>query len=233
MLSYVGVLYIHLTWAICCLSLLMGNAKARVQDEHSTDSHVFFLIMAESASLAVFFIHINFMLRKLFSVIVLFTGSMTIGFAQKTDVMVDYMESSARYLEPTQSIMTTPLIADLSVIGGQISYTETEAFKDYEVTEALIDLVPSFKAIALCHAARTHKADMIIGAMVDVITNDKGRLEITITGYPARYVNFRNATDDDMNLVRKGMTVVFDTEGDVLSRPGDNIKVEETKKEKK
>lgn len=161
-------------------------------------------------------------------------GVMTITHAQKVEsVQVDYMESSARYLEPTQSIMTTPLIADLAVTSGQISYTETEAFKDYEVTEELIELVPSFKAIALCHAARAHKADMIIGAMVDVITNDRGRLEITITGYPARYINFRNATEEDMELVRKGMTVVFDPQGDVLDKPEENIKVEETKKEKK
>ena len=129
--------------------------------------------------------------------------------------------------------MTTPLIADLSVVGGQISYTETEAFKDYEVTEALIDLVPSFKKIALCHAARAHKADMIIGAMVDVITNDKGRLEITITGYPARYVNFRNATMDDMNLVQRGMTVVFDSYGEALGTPEEQVQITEEKKVKK
>lgn len=174
------------------------------------------------------------MLRKLFVVTACVFCVMTISHAQKVEtVQVDYMESSARYLEPTQSIMTTPLIADLAVTGGQISYTETEAFKDYEVTEELIELVPSFKAIALCHAARAHKADMIIGAMVDVITNDRGRLEITITGYPARYVNFRNATNEDMDLVRKGMTVVFDSQGDVLAKPEENIKVEETKKERK
>ena len=158
---------------------------------------------------------------------------MTLAFAQKTAVQVDYMESSARYLEPTQSIMTTPLIADLSVVGGQISYTETEAFKNYEVTEDLIELVPSFKAIALCHAARAHKADMIIGAMVDVITNDKGRLEITITGYPAKYVNFRNATNNDMELVKKGMSVVFDAQGEALGKPDEQIKITEEKKEKK
>ena len=142
------------------------------------------------------------------------------------------MESSSRYLEPTQSIMTAPLIADLSVIGGQISYTETEAFEDYEVTEALIELVPSFKAVALCHAARAHKADMIIGAMVDVITNDKGRLEITITGYPAKYVNFRNATMEDMNLVQKGMSVVFDSYGEALGTPEEQVQITEEKREK-
>lgn len=172
-------------------------------------------------------------MKRLFLFLMVLIGFSSIASAQKTEVKVDYMEASSRYLEPTQSIMTTPLIADLSVVGGQISYTETEAFKDYEVTEALIDLVPSFKKIALCHAARAHKADMIIGAMVDVITNDKGRLEITITGYPARYVNFRNATQQDMNLVKQGMTVVFDSQGEALGRPEDNIKMEENIKEKK
>lgn len=173
------------------------------------------------------------MIKKLFLVIALAVGTMTIASAQKTEIKVDYMESTARYLEPTQSIMTTPLIADLTVVGGQISYTETEAFKNYEVTEALIELVPSFKKIALCHAARAHKADMIIGAMVDVITNDRGKLEITITGYPARYVNFRNATEDDMDLVKKGMSVVFNEGGEVFEKPSEQIKVEEEKKEKK
>ena len=97
----------------------------------------------------------------------------------------------------------------------------------------MIDLVPSFKKIALCHAARAHKADMIIGAMVDVITNENGHLEITITGYPAKYVNFRNATQQDVNLVKQGMSVVFDSQGEALERPEDNIKIEESKKEKK
>ena len=177
----------------------------------------------------------SFMLRicKINVLVFLMLGMTTTLFAQKMDVRVDYMESSARYLEPTQSIMTAPLIADLSVVGGQISYTESEAFKNYEVTEALIDLVPSFKKIALCHAARAHKADMIIGAMVDVITNEKGRLEITITGYPAKYVNFRNATQQDMFLVKQGMSVLFDAEGEALGKPEDNIKMEENIKSKK
>ena len=159
-------------------------------------------------------------------------GSTAVAYAQKVDrieTSVDYMESSARYMEPSQNIMTTPMIADLEVVGGSVSYTETEAFKNYEVTEELTQLVPGFKRIALSRAARAHKADVIIGAMVDVITNDNGRLEITITGYPARYTNFRNATSDDMDLVRKGQTVILDNSSNVLDRPDHQIKVEDTK----
>lgn len=161
--------------------------------------------------------------------------SATIATAQKVErieTTVDYMESSARYMEPSQNIMITPMIADLEVIGGSVSYTETEAFKNYEVTEELIPLVPGFKRIALSRAARAHKADVIIGAMVDVITNEDGRLEITITGYPARYTNFRNATGNEIDLVKKGQTVIIDYSSDVLDTPDQQIKVEDTKLKK-
>ena len=210
----------------------MGNAKARVQDEQSK-TPTSFLQVAESESLAV---QLNlFMIKKLLLVIAIAIGSVTIASAQKVDrieTTVDYMESSARYMEPSQSIMTSPMIADLEVVGGSISYTETEAFKNYEVTEELIQLVPGFKRIALSREARAHKADVIIGAMVEVITNENGRLEITITGYPARYTNFRNATSEDMDLVKKGQTVVLDNSSDVLDTPEQQIKVEEKKHKK-
>lgn len=168
-------------------------------------------------------------------VIAIAIGSVTIASAQKIDrieTSVDYMESSARYMEPSQNIMTTPMIADLEVIGASISYTETEAFKNYEVTEDLIKLIPGFKSIALSRAARAHKADVIIGAMVDVITNEQGRLEITITGYPARYTNFRNATNDDIELVKFGQTVIVSGESSVLETPDQQIRVEEQTQKK-
>ena len=175
------------------------------------------------------------MIKKFLLVIASAIASVTIASAQKIDrveTSVDYMESSARYLEPSQNIMTTPMIADLQVIGSSISYTETEAFKNYEVSEDLIQLVPGFKSIALSRAARAHKADVIIGAMVDVITNAQGRLEITITGYPARYTNFRNATNDDIELVKLGQTVIVNSESAVLGTPDQQIRVEETTKKK-
>lgn len=172
------------------------------------------------------------MLKKFLLTMAIVICSAAIASAQKVDrieTTVDYMESSARYMEPSQNIMTTPMIADLQVVGGSVSHTETEAFKNYEVTEELIQLVPGFKRIALSRAARAHKADVIIGAMVDVITNENGRLEITITGYPARYVNFRNATSNEIELVKKGQTVILDNSSDVLDAPDQQIKVEDIK----
>jgi len=172
-------------------------------------------------------------MKKILLSVALVIGFATAASAQKVErveVTVDYMESSARYLEPSQSIMTTPMIADLKVTGSQISYTETEAFKDLEVTESLINMIPTFKKIALCHAARAYNADMIIGALVDVVTNKNHRLEITITGYPACYVNFRNATSEDMDLVKKGLTTVLGSNEGVLDNPEERAEVYEEKK---
>ena len=42
-----------------------------------------------------------------------------------------------------------------------------------------------------------NNADVLVGLETQVKYNDKGVIEsITVTGYPAKYVNFRNAGDD-------------------------------------
>lgn len=66
----------------------------------------------------------------------------------KTTIKIDYMESSTQNLEPQNMIMTSPMIADLKVIGDQITYTETEAFKDIEVTQWVINnAISNFKLL--------------------------------------------------------------------------------------
>ena len=145
----------------------------------------------------------------------------------QTSVRIDYMESSTENLEPQNMIMTSPMIADLKVIGDQITYTETEAFKDIEVTRWVIDAIPNFKRIALCKAARQYNADLIIGATIDVVTNKDGRLEITVVGYPAKYTKFRNATKEDVELVKEGYKVIVN-KGIDLDNPSNVVFTEKT-----
>ena len=46
-------------------------------------------------------------------------------------------------------------------------------------------------------------ADVLVGREFQVKYYDKGVIEsITVTGYPAKYVNFRNATKEDLDLAR-------------------------------
>lgn len=138
--------------------------------------------------------------------------------AQSRLERVEYQESSARNIEPQQSVMVAPLIADLEIISSKIFHTEVEAFKNYEVTPAIVQFIPDFKKVALSRAARKYDADVIVGATVDVITNPSGRIEITISGYPARYTNFRNATAQDVSLVGAAKVVCDENVG-ILNSP--------------
>ena len=146
------------------------------------------------------------------------------SFAQTKDV-VEYSESSARNLEPVQSVMILPLIAEMKVISDRISYTEVDAYKNYYVTPTIVSNVPNFKKIALSKAAHKYGADALVGAVFDVITNASGHLEITVTGYPAKYVNFRNATKEDIELISTSNHVVENKGEDVISNPQSKTKL--------
>ena len=102
---------------------------------------------------------------------------------------------------------------------------EKEAFAAYTVTPDIVQFIPNFKKVALSCAARAYNADAIIGATVDVITNANGHLEITISGYPAKYTNFRNATSEDMNLVQEGLNLMKQNNTDILSIPTDQTRL--------
>ena len=125
-------------------------------------------------------------------------------FAQKGTLQ--YQESSARSLEPAHAVMITPLVADMQLLGDRISYTESEAFAAYAITPEIVGFIPTFKNIALSRAAKFYKADAIVAATVDVITNAAGRIEITISGYPVKYVNFRNAKMEDVELQNRAQS---------------------------
>lgn len=128
-----------------------------------------------------------------------------VGIAQKEQKVI-YQESSTRNLEPDHNMVTTPIVADLKVSPSRITYTETEAYKLFPLTaenaKIMENLMPDFKRIALSRAARANDADILVGTVVDIITNNNGFLEITVSGYPAKYVNFRNATKEDLDLAR-------------------------------
>lgn len=147
------------------------------------------------------------MKKILFLVFAAFAAVNTFG--QKTTVQHDYQESSARNLEPNQMVIAMPLMADLKVISGRIRYTETEAFKNINVSEfikeagekAFIRNLVEWKKIALSQATKSANADLIIGATIDIATNSRNTLEITVSGYPAVYANFRNPTASDISVV--------------------------------
>ena len=149
-------------------------------------------------------------------------------FAQR-DTRVVYQESSTRTLEPDHYMMTAPLIADVVVSPNKITYTEKEAYKIFPVTagnaEQIKAMMPDLKKIALSKAAKVHDADLLVGTIIDVITNDEGLLEITVSGYPAKYTNFRNATRADIENVQEARLATYGQDNTEVLRKSKSVDV--------
>ena len=157
------------------------------------------------------------MKKVLFSLsiaVAMFTSCATTTITQVTD----YMESSARVLEPEHSMLLTPIIADLKVSETKVYYTETEAFANHDVTPQLIQNISALKKIALSRAARAYKADVLVGSSIDIVTKN-GRLEITVSGYPAHYIKFRNVTKEEVELLRKAEALHRNDISEVINAP--------------
>ncbi len=108
-----------------------------------------------------------------------------------------YRESSGRNIEPTQGAVFTPaLVADLDIMTDK-SISNVVVFEDILVTTALLNDIDNYKKMALFQTIQKHNADVMVASMINVNTSPNGLLEITVVGYPARYVNFRQISNKD------------------------------------
>lgn len=166
-------------------------------------------------------------------VTVLIACATAFGQGKTQTTKVDYKESSARTLEATHQIFTTPLVADLKITGEKVNHIEKDAFADYIVDENIVNYISDFKKIALGCAVKKYNADAFVGTVFDVITDPTGHLVITVSGYPATYTNFRNATIDDLSLIKEAERANDSRQNKVvLESPESMLKKEEIKLEK-
>lgn len=115
-------------------------------------------------------------------------------------VPFSYEESSnSNTMEPANGIIMNPLIADLEMIGNEkVTYKETFSVNmDADAKEK----IQRYKDIALAHAEKEYKADVMIGVRYEVHASET-EIEVTVTGYPAYYKNFRNATKKDRWMLK-------------------------------
>ena len=118
-----------------------------------------------------------------------------------------YDESTARYMNPAMLPgYITPTIADLEVSKTKIS--ETETYKntltsgDMNSTENS-PTIEYLKNYTVSQAVKKHNADVIVAPIFDIKTSeDYETIEVTISGYPANYVNFRNVKATDTITLR-------------------------------
>ena len=115
-------------------------------------------------------------------------------------------------------MLVSPVIADLEVSETKVYHVEREVFAESEINESVLNNIAEFKKIALSRAAKAYDADVMVGTIMDVVVED-GQLVVTVSGYPAKYKNFRVATIKDTELVREAIIFKNDLGDDVVSRP--------------
>ena len=118
-----------------------------------------------------------------------------------------YDESTARYMNPAMLPgYITPTIADLNVSKTKISETAT-----YENTLTSKDMnsdknsptIEYLKNHTISQAVKKHNADVIVAPIFDIKTSDNYEtIEVTVSGYPANFVNFRNVKASDTITLR-------------------------------
>ena len=124
-----------------------------------------------------------------------------------------YEERGSRNIEPQHNVATVPIVADVEILSQEkITYTEkfndvvlkslglknryTYAKRDGSVTGN--EVVEACKYVAQAHALRQYGADFFIAVIFDVNYIQKDEtLEVTLTGYPAKYSGLRKATSED------------------------------------
>ena len=130
---------------------------------------------------------------------------------------VGYDEATAQSVEPKTTAHVTPVVADVKVSATKITHTETfsNALTENDVTYPSISAEISYmKNYTLNRAAKKSNADLIVAPSYEIRTSDNMQtITVEVSGYPASYVNFRTASDQDLSLIRNGHQTAILTPG--------------------
>ena len=116
-------------------------------------------------------------------------------------------ENNTRLMPVTSTAHTMPTVAELRVSSAKISHQVTVANKysfrdiaDFGDSPKMVYL----QKLALTQAAQKYDADIIVAPSYSITTSDDMKsITVTVTGYPANYVNFHTATAAEMDIINK------------------------------
>lgn len=129
-----------------------------------------------------------------------------VGYAQQTAQPL-FQDSEVHMSQPEVRVFVTPQVADLEMVYPGKSREEYQQFFNIKSIETLTEgEFDNLKKRALYSFANEHGADLIIEPIFNSTVSEKDtkRILITVTGYPAKYVNFRplGKSQADLDMVR-------------------------------
>lgn len=117
--------------------------------------------------------------------------------------VTSYKSTESREFEPRQGVVLTPLVADMKVL-SQTAIKDSAIFKiqvSTIPTNEITSWISEYKKEVLSMMLKKYNADAIVAPLTDVVTTREGFMKINISGYPVKYINFRNATTADTWMV--------------------------------
>ncbi len=136
-------------------------------------------------------------MKKLHTIALLFVLFIAVDArAQKVET-VEFRQSQSRISEPKMELFVRPLIVDLELI-SQTRVEDSWSFPNVRLTELTNAELQNIKATALYQSSDKYKADVMVAATFDVSTPENNRgygINIKVIGYPARYTNWRSASE--------------------------------------
>lgn len=91
-------------------------------------------------------------------------------------------------------VLHHPVIADLEVKNTKVSATAVGSSSDKEI----------LKVQATATAIREANADVLVEPVFNITPVSSSKIEVTATGFPANYKNFRPATQADLPFIEAG-----------------------------
>ena len=114
-----------------------------------------------------------------------------------TSCTTTYNSTEAKYADiKSPGVFHMPLVADLEVQNEQIS-GENNSITSGTTSENRL------REGAIANALERSKADVLIEPVFTKKT-ENNKITVTVRGWPASYKNFRNMTENDIDLVKMG-----------------------------
>ncbi len=130
--------------------------------------------------------------KQLFT-LCLAVGTIISGFAADDKENKLFEEAYARDEEPATVVYIHPQIADMQMLSKDREIYGPYRFKLSKPGVVMEGELENAKARALYRATMESDADLMIGSLYDsyIVENDERYIMVEVSGYPAKYVNFR------------------------------------------
>lgn len=122
-----------------------------------------------------------------------------LGCVVTMNAQVKFEHAQTRIQEGMSEFFVRPMVAELQMLNKDCQEWTFNILPGVSLSDISSPMLDNAKANAAFKAAKLAGADIILGATFYVVNNEKAKgLDVTVRGYPAKYVKFHNYGDGQM-----------------------------------